>query len=496
MKIFSAPQIKEWDHFTISNEPVTSLGLMERAANACCGWIAAHYPSRPLYIFCGPGNNGGDGLAIARLLHTRQFRVKAYILAAEKHSADFDANLGQLPLQPVAINSAGDFPEWEEEAVLIDALFGTGLHTSLSGLSAALVTYINNGNAPVVSIDLPSGMFTDASSKGNRVIQATHTLSFQCYKQAFMMTENLAFTGQVHLLDIHLLPQYYQVTDTDRYSIDKVLIKNIYRPRSVAGHKYNFGHALIFAGSKTMMGAALLCSKACMRAGAGLATLHIAAEQMPVLHTAVPEIIASPENDFSVLEHKKNAIALGPGLEVNEDNLRLLNHILEEWKGNLVIDASGLALLTHSLSILKKRAAGTSILTPHTGEFEKLFGACSNDFERTELALQQAASLQCYIVLKAPHTLIACPDGTAYFNTTGNSGMATAGSGDVLTGIIAGLLAQQYDAREACILGVYLHGLAGDKAAAALSKEAMMAGDIIEHVGAAFLSISRDKTNE
>lgn len=491
MKILSAPQIKEWDQFTIAHESITSLGLMERAAHACVHWISGRYHKNKLYIFCGPGNNGGDGLAIARILHGRMYEMEVYILKTEKHSFDFDANLQQLPPQVTILSSANDFPAMDNNAVVIDALFGTGLHKPLEGIAEELADYLNQSDADVLSIDMPSGMFADKSSAGNSIVKATHTLTFQCAKLAFMMAENLPYTGTVHVLDIGLLPAYYADADTDSYSIDEIFIKTIYRRRPAWGHKYNFGHALLFAGSRTMMGAALLCAKACLRSGAGLCTLHVAAEQMPVLHTAIPEIIASDENDFSVLSHKKNTIAFGPGLEINVSNKQLLQNILQQWPGALLIDASGLSLLKSLLPLLKQRATGLTVLTPHSGEFEQLFGQCANDFERMKSALQQAVLYQCYIVLKGPHSYIACPNGEGYFNTSGNSGMATAGSGDALSGIITGLLAQQYSMKNACILGVYLHGLAGDIAAEKISKEALMASDIIDSLGAAFKQIEK-----
>ncbi|HRD58778.1 MAG TPA: NAD(P)H-hydrate dehydratase [Ferruginibacter sp.] len=490
MKIFSAPQINEWDQFTIASEPITSLGLMERAANACVAWLLHHYPSKDFYIFCGPGNNGGDGLAIARQLHHHNLMVSVFVIPSAKHSFDFDANLQQLPLAVSHINSANDFPEIKNNAIIIDALFGTGLNKPLTGVVAELVTYINYAEAPIISIDMPSGMFADLTSCNNTVVKALHTLSFQCNKLAFMMTENLPFTGKVQLLDIGLQQSYYHSTETDLFTIDAPLIKEIYKPRKNWVHKYNVGHALIYAGSKTMMGAALLCSKACLRAGAGLVSLHVAEAQMQVLHSAIPEVIATDENNFRVASQKKNCIVFGPGLYVNESNHSLLKTILLEWVGNLLIDASGLEMLKDHLTLLKKRPALQTVLTPHAGEFDKLFGKCNNDFDRFVLAIQKAKEYGVIIVLKGPHTLVACPDGKAFFNTSGNSGMATAGTGDVLAGIIAGLMAQHYQAKEACILGVYLHGLAGDKAAAHFSKEAMIASDIIENLGVAFSTIT------
>jgi NAD(P)H-hydrate epimerase len=343
--------------------------------------------------------------------------------------------------------------------------------------------------AAIISIDIPSGLLADGSSQGQAIITATYTLSFECNKLAFMFAENADYMGNVHLLSIGLHQQYYLDTESSFATIDQQLVRTIYKPRQQFTHKYSFGHALLYAGSKNMMGAAVLCAKACLRCGAGLVTVHTDEPQMPIIQTALPEAIASAENDIAILTKKKAAIGIGPGLAINESNAALLLKLIDSWDGPLVIDASALGLLQPHLLRLSQRKKNTSILTPHTGEFEKLFGKASSDFERMQLALQKAAQLNSYIILKGKNSLVACPDGKAYFNTTGNSGMATAGSGDVLTGILTGLLAQGYTAEHACMLGVYLHGLAGDFAAVKFSQEAMIAGDITEQLGEAYQSL-------
>lgn len=490
MKIFSAAQIREWDQFTITQEGISSVDLMERAAEKCAAWIKQYYsPERKLIFFCGCGNNGGDGLAIARMLYTTQCPLEVYILKAAKRSADCDINLQRLHQLKVMVNeieNEANFPEITEDDVVIEALFGTGLNKSIEGIAQMLVQYINKSEARVVSIDIPAGLFADESSAGNTVIEATHTLSFQCNKLAFMLAENAGYTGKVHLLDIGLQQQYYNDTETDFYTIDEQLLQPIFKPRQQQTHKYNYGHALLYAGSTNMMGAAILSAKACLRSGAGLVTVYAAPELVHIIPTALPEAIASSENDFATITKKKAAIGIGPGLAVNNGNTHLLRQVITDWDGPIVIDASALGMLSSLLPLLGKRKNNDVVLTPHRGEFEKLFGKCSNDFERMKTATEKAALYHCYIVLKGNHTLIACPDGEAYFNTSGNSGMATAGSGDVLTGIITGLLAQGYNGKEAGLLGVYIHGRAGDYAADAFSEEAMIAGDITEQLGKAF----------
>jgi hydroxyethylthiazole kinase-like uncharacterized protein yjeF len=493
MKIFSAAQIHDWDKYTIKKEPVTAVDLMERAATTCFKWIQKNLPATGHFIVCcGTGNNGGDGLVIARLLHQAKYKLTIYILDSTKRSDEFLINLNRLTsLKPELhfIHTIKDLPVVSKNSVVIDALYGTGLDRPLKNIAARLVNHINQQNTTVVSIDLPSGLCADIFSGKEAIIKATHTLSFETNKLAFLLPESAVYTGQIHLMAIGLNKKYYAATPTLFETIDPQLISKIYQPRDAFAHKYNFGHALLYAGSKNMMGAAVLCTKACIRSGAGLATIHVAPDCEAIIHTTLPEAITSSVNDTGKSWLKKTAIAIGPGLEITAQNKHLLKKLLSAWEGPLVIDASALSILSSFTALLPLRKIHPAILTPHTGEFEKLFGKTTNSFERLQSVTEKAATLQCYIILKGHHTLIACPDGNHYFNTTGNAGMATAGSGDTLTGILCGLLAQGYTEKEACILGVYLHGLAGDIAAEKISQEAMIASDIIDCLGEAFKQI-------
>lgn len=493
MKIFTASQIRDWDLFTISNKPIAAIDLMEKAATACYRWIKENLaPGKVFVVFCGNGNNGGDGLAIARMLLNDGQQVEIFILKGDKKS-DCAINLERLFSLKIAVHEIAvqhDLPAIKQDQIVIDALFGTGLNKPLQGIAQQLSQHINDSAATIISVDMPSGLFTDQSSVGNSIIQANHTLSFQCNKLAFLFPENSEYTGEIHVLNIGLLQQYYKNTESIFATIDKQLIQSIYKPRKPFTHKYSYGHALLYAGSKTMMGAALLSARACLRSGAGLVTVHTCEALMPVIQTALPEAITSASNEFEQVRQKKAAIGIGPGLEMNDSNSKRLQQLISQWDGPLVVDAAALALLHPLQESLAQRQSSPAILTPHSGEFEKLFGKSSNDFERMKTALSKAAQLNCYIILKGKNSLIACPDGYAFFNTTGNSGMATAGSGDVLTGIITGLLAQGYTALQACQLGVYLHGVAGDLAALKFSPEAMIAGDITEQLGQAYKTIS------
>lgn len=499
MKIFSALQIREWDQYTITHEPIASIDLMERAAIACKDWLVRQYPDQVHYIiFCGKGNNGGDGLAIARLMLERGCTVFIYILEfGNKGTDDFQLNLSRLHRYPQGhihfIQSEEHIPVLPEGFVLIDALFGTGLSRPVEGLAASLIRTINQSTDPVISIDIPSGLYTDQSSRGQETIHATHTLSFQCYKLAFLLPENGIAIGQVHLLDIGLHPQYLEDTPTPYEWLDLPIIQAIYRERPRFAHKGNFGHALLLAGSTGKMGAAVLAAKACLRSGVGLLSCHIPGNGLNILQTAVPEAMAIPDPhpDYIssvVTPEKYNAVGIGPGIGLSTETADCLKALLGRYKHPMVIDADALNLLAADKSLLEKLPPG-SILTPHPKEFERIAGTSENDLDRINKARVLAGRLKVVLVLKGHHTMVATPGGLCYFNSTGNPGMATAGSGDVLTGVLTGLLAQGYSPVEAALLGVYLHGLAGDMAAAEISMESLIAGDIVQFLGEAFLKI-------
>lgn len=496
MKIFSAAQMREWDAYTIKEEPVASIDLMERAATACVNWFLDHSNhDKVVHIFCGKGNNGGDGLAIARQLVEKEINVHVYILeTGQKGTEDFQANLHRLhPLtfQIHFIQSEHFFPELGKDAIIIDALFGTGLQRSLQGLAALLVQHINQSGAHIISIDLPSGMYADASSHQFPRVHATHTLTFQAWKLCFLLEENQESFGQVHLVDIGLHPGYEALITTKAQLIDAAVIRSLLKKRSPFAHKGHFGHALLVGGSYGKIGAMVLSSQACLRSGAGLVTAAIPSCGNQILQTAAPEaMVQTDKSTTHITEIPRElwrfaAVGIGPGMGLHEETGTTLLQTLRALHQPVVLDADALNLL----SIVQQPASylpADAILTPHPKEFERLFGSVSDNFERMERALSKAREWNCYIILKTHHTLIACPDGNLWFNNTGNAGMAKAGSGDLLTGLLTGLLAQCYPPQQACILGVYLHGLAGDLVADKLGQEAMVAGDLIHSLGAAF----------
>lgn len=505
MKILSADEIRQWDQHTIRNEPVTSIDLMERAASACVNWLEENgYTNNRFVIFCGKGNNGGDGLAIARLLAKRQYPVNVFILEfGHKGTKDFQTNLARLHEFPDVeirfIQTEENFHELKPDEIIIDALFGSGLNRALEGVTANLVEFINQSGCEVISVDVPSGMFVDRSSEGNHIIKASHTLSFQCFKPAFLVSENGENIGQVHILDIGLNQDFYQSVQSRYELVDETIVQSIHRPRKRFAHKGNFGHALLVAGSYGKIGAALLSARACLRSGVGLLTCHIPKCGYEIIQTSVPEAMVM--TDFNSSFNTKidadltgyESIGIGPGIGTASETKMLLREILDAYRSPVVLDADALNIIGSQKNLLNL-VPGGSILCPHPKEFERVFGETANEFDRIRLALEKSNELNLVIILKGHHTLIATADGKGFFNSTGNPGMATAGSGDVLTGILTGLLAQGYSSVESAILAVYLHGLAGDLAAEKISMESMIAGDIIDNLGGAFKLIYDRKT--
>ena len=489
-----------WDEYTIRHEPVSSIDLMERAAKKCFDWIETRgWKQKSFSIFCGRGNNGGDGLAIARMLALAGYRISVNILYAEKQgSPEFIINLKRLIETPNTsihyIKQEEDVPVLPIDGVVIDALFGSGLNKPVDGVAAGIVNRVNRSISIVVAMDVPSGLFLDSSSISFTIIKARYTLSFQCYKMALLVQENASFIGQVVILDIGLHPGFTETLHAAQVTIDRTLIQDLYKPRNAFSHKGNFGHALLITGSLGKIGAGILATLACCRTGAGLTTVFLPKCGYTAMQTAVPEAMALTDSEEEYLSglpedvEKYNAVGLGPGIGTKEETRKMVTFMVRRYKKPLVIDADGLNCIAEQKSLLEK-IPPLSILTPHPKEFERLFGKFSNDFERMEEAKRQSKFLNCIIVLKGHHTQVALPGGMNYFNTSGNAGMAKGGSGDVLTGMITSFLAQGYPPEQAALMGVYLHGWAGDLAEKHFSTEAMLPGDIIYSLPAVFKSL-------
>ncbi len=523
MKILSSEEIRKADDYTIEHEPIKAINLMERAARECVRWLA-QAPTLPrsakalrvgekgdkksINIFCGLGNNGGDGLAIARLLAQNpeySGKVEVFIIRySDNCSEDFLINEKRLKkIKKVKIHnitSPSQFPSSairHPSSIIIDSIFGSGLNKPVDGLTKEAINFINKSNCFVVSIDIPSGLFSEQNnhSKDKAIVRANHTLAFQTPKLAFMFPENEKYIGGFSILNIGLNEEFISSLPSKNYFVTMDEARIILKPRNKFSHKGTFGHALIVSGSYGMMGACVLASRACISSGAGLVTVHIPKCGYEILQTTNPEIMVEADSTDNFISDninldKYNAIGIGPGIGTEKETQNVLKVLIQNAQIPLVLDADALNILSENktwISFLPKN----SILTPHTGEFQKLIGDSDNDYERLQKQKDFSIKHGVYVILKGAHTCITCPDGEVYFNSTGNSGMATAGSGDVLTGIITGLLAQGYDSKQASVLGVYLHGLAGDIAAENLSEESLIARNIIEFIGEAFKILKR-----
>ncbi len=498
MKLFTAPQIRACDAYTIKASGIRSGDLMERAALKCAGWLKDHFPKETLFVvLCGTGNNGGDGLAITRLLQQRGSGVKAFVLRFSKDfSQDCQANLQRLQsidADLVSIVEPDTFiTDIPPNIVLLDAILGTGLSRPTQGWIAAFINHINQLPNKKIAIDIPSGLAADILPDDDAaIIKAGDTLSFQFYKRTFLHPESADYTGNIHILDIGLDKTFINATHTQYKTTDAGDAKDIYHSRKPFSHKGTFGSALLIGGSFGKMGAITLASKAALRAGAGLVTALIPGCGYDILQTAVPETMCRTSGR-NVLEQindweKMSAIGIGPGMGTDFKTAAALAGFIDTCKDPVVVDADALNLLAKQPDLIAKLPKG-SILTPHPKEFARLFGENTNTMIQLDHARIQAMRYNINIVLKGHHTAIITTEGECWYNMTGNAGMAKGGSGDVLTGIITGLLAQHYEPHEAAILGVYLHGLAGDLAAKELSQEALIASDIIDYLGKAFLT--------
>jgi NAD(P)H-hydrate epimerase len=520
MKILPVQLVREADAYTIIHEPIADIDLMERAAATCFGWLKDIIAlEQKIRIFCGSGNNGGDGFAIARMLLEAGFRVDVFYLSPpEKMSANCKVNYMRLSGMKdvergmrdegrgmndereypglILLAGSSDLPVILPEDVVIDAIFGNGLTRQAEGFTATVIQHINSCGAMVVAIDVPSGLFCDATTQTtpkNLIIHADYTLTFAPPKLAFFFPENDLFVGNLQLLDIGLSRDFIESAKVQNFMLEAGDVAPILRKRNKFSHKGTFGHALIIAGSTGKMGAAVLSAKACLRSGAGLVTMRIPKSGVTILQTAVPEAMLAIDPDadhFSeTLELSSySSIATGPGLGTSLQTANALKILIQHAKIPILFDADAINILAENktwLGFIFKDC----IFTPHPREFERLVGKSSNNFEQNRMQRDFSFRYQCYVVLKGAHSAITTPDGRCYFNTTGNPGMATGGSGDVLTGIIAGLMAQGYSSLESCLLGVYIHGLAGDIALTEQGFEALIAGDITTNLGKSFQSL-------
>ncbi|MDR2680482.1 MAG: NAD(P)H-hydrate dehydratase [Tannerella sp.] len=499
-KLFEASKIKEIDEYTIANEPIEPVDLVERAASVFVNEFSRRYASRQkrVYVFAGPGNNGADALAVSRMLTERGYNVYTYLInPSNRLSPECEENKRRIKEgdceQFTEVISSFSPPVFNPQDIIIDGLFGAGLNRPLEGGFAGIVDYINHSESTVVSIDIPSGLFGEDNKDNNLqyTIQADLTLTFEFPKLSFLLPENAHYVGEWKTLPVGLHPDALLKTKTPYGLITDEDIASLIRRRERFAHKGDFGHALLVAGSRGKMGAAILSAKSCMRSGAGLLTVHVPERGEAVMQTSLPEAMteADVHPDF-ITElpdlSRYDVIGIGPGLGVNDKTKAVVEKLLARaGEKPLVLDADALNIVAANSELLYRLPQNT-VITPHPKEFDRLAGRSENAYERIQKARSIAAEQKICVVLKGAYTVVCTPSGKAFFNTSGNPGMATAGSGDVLTGIISGLLAQGYRPEEASVIAVYIHGVAGNLAAAHLSEESMIAGDITAMLGKAF----------
>lgn len=490
MKIFPTTAIKAIDACTIEQEPVSSIDLMERAARVLTTAILKRYAGHNFAVFAGPGNNGGDGLAVARMLSAAGCRVQAWLINPKgKLSPDCAVNLSRLKDTGVAVTEAVEdisMPALGKETVIIDALFGSGLDRPVTeGLFAAVIREIDTLPNDIVAIDMPSGLMGEGNDPSRQlIVMAKLTLTLQFPKLSLLFAENYIFTGELEVLDIALSKECIAATPSRLFFTEESEIASLIVSRGKHAHKGNFGHALLVAGSRGMAGASVLAARAALRSGVGLLTVHLPACNNLIVQVAVPEAMASIDSNECCFgdrldTSKYNAVAVGPGLGQSVESEEALLYLIDNCTVPMVLDADALNILAHHPQYLQKLPQG-SVITPHVGEFSRLFGKTGNSMVRLQAAEAFSRTFGVTVVLKGAYTAVISPDGSISFNSSGNPGMATGGCGDVLTGIILSLLAQGYNSADASRIAVFVHGLAGDLAADEKGEIALVAGDVVD----------------
>ncbi len=488
MKILSSSQIRAADQFTIENEPILSIDLMERASRAFVKKFTQLFTNkRPVLIFCGTGNNGGDGLAIGRMLIDAGWEVSIFVLG-DTGSVDFEKNLKRTK-KFVTLKESSDFPDFQTGQIVIDGLFGSGLSRPIEGLALALIQYLNQQEVTRVAIDIASGLYSDAPTENASVVfKPDHTISFQTPKLIFFLPQYHEFVGEWHVVDIGLDQEFIASQESSFLFSEQVELEKLMPIRDKFSHKSQIGKLLIVAGSLGKMGAAVLCAKAALRTGVGLINVQVPKCGIEILQISVPEAMVVADRDqnhISEIAEISSTVAIGPGIGTEDITKEAFENYLKPAKEPIVLDADALNILSENKSLLNQIPEG-SILTPHPGEFKRLVGEWKDDFHKLELLRTFCRKYGLHVVLKGAYSAVCSNAGDIYFNLSGNPGMATAGSGDVLTGIVSSLLAQGLEPLDALRLGVYVHGLAGDIAAEKIGQISLIATDIISSISNSF----------
>ncbi|TRO66561.1 NAD(P)H-hydrate dehydratase [Christiangramia sabulilitoris] len=507
MKILTAKQLANADKVTLEKQDITSEELMERAATLVFNEIHNRLQGAPIpiKIFCGIGNNGGDGLVIARHLIQHGYHVTVFVVNySDKRSDDFLANYDKLKEVtrdwPQLIKKTDDFPEINTGDFVIDAMFGIGLNRPIKGWLADLVELINKSQAFILAIDMPSGLFSD-KIPGNdaAVIKANFTLSFQAPKLVFFLPETMDYVGDLQILDIGLDREFLSNIQSKVYLVGQEEALSLYKPRKANSHKGDYGHALIVGGSYGKIGSVLLTATSALKTGSGLCSLYIPKCGYHALQTGLPEAMVLTDEGEELLssfpaDFTSDVVCFGMGAGTANETVEALRELLENTNSPMVIDADGLNILSKNRDLLNLLPKN-SVLTPHPGELKRLIGDWADDFDKLEKVRDFSRKYGLTIVVKGAHSFTIDREET-YINNSGNPGMATAGSGDVLSGVIASLIGQGYEPVSAAVLGVFLHGSAGDIAASKIGYESVLAGDIAKNIGKAIRDLFQEPVHD
>lgn len=505
MYILSPKQLVKADKATIKNNKISAIDLMEHAATQCFHWLHSRLQGQniKIHVFCGIGNNGGDGLVIARHLFEHGYNVDCYVVNfSDKRTDEFLTNynrLKEIGKWPTVINGENDFPNVSFEDIVIDTIFGNGLAREPEGFTKKLIHYINSTKVFTLAIDIPSGLFCDKSVTTNdTVLKSGHTITFQTPKLAFLLPENKEYINTWEVIDIGLDEEYMDSLKPAHHYISKSEIIPFYKSRNKWSHKGNYGHSLIIGGSFGKIGAVTLATKAALKIGSGLVSAYLPKCGYNILQISLPEAMVEVDDEKALtyfnFKTKATVIGIGPGMGTAEKTALGFKKFIKENKLPLVIDADAINILSQNKTLLPYLPKET-ILTPHPKELERLIGTWKNDYEKLKIASKFSKDNNVIIVIKGAHT-VTINGEFMYFNSTGNPALATAGSGDVLTGLITGLLSQSYEPIHAAIIGVYLHGKTADLAIQKTSYETFTASSILEYLADSILDLFNEEKIE
>lgn len=517
MFVATSQEMQNIDRRAAEEYGIPTLLLMENASLGVCRLVEEMYgpvKGKKITIVCGKGNNGGDGLAAARQLHNRGARVQAYLLSEQSAlKGDAAVNLEIALKMGIELYSRDRYDmqglriALNHSHVIIDAILGTGLSAPVIGEYAEVIGLINDSGRPVVAVDIPTGINSDTGEVMGSAVKAAATAALAIPKRGHLLYPGAEFTGRLHVTDISIPRAAIEKEEIYLHLLTEKDMRELIPSRPEESHKGSFGHVLVIAGSIGKGGAAAMTALACLRSGAGLVSLAVPESVQPIVAAKVTEVMTSPlaetaEKSIALsameeivgLARDKEVVAIGPGLTTHKETTEMIRQLISEIMVPIVVDADAINALEGHLDVLRDRKFPT-ILTPHPKEMERLIGKSSADVQRDRIGMARSFAMAhgVYLVLKGAHTVIAEPSGGAHISPTGNPGMATAGTGDALTGIIAGLIAQKMDISAAVQLGVYLHGLAGDMAAKEVGMVGMIAGDLISRIPATIRHLSDNR---